>query len=97
MAGGELASSGSGALFTPVGGLATSGIYQWTRNPMYASLIFVALPCMSVVTNSAWPLLLSPLTFAYLNFVVIAAEEALLRKSFGANNFAPKAWPSAGQ
>ena len=83
MAGGELASSGSGTMFTPVGGLATGGIYQVTRNPMYVSLVFVALPTMSVVLDTAWPLILSPLTFSYLNFVVIAAEEALLRKSFG--------------
>ena len=51
---------------------------------MYAGLVFFALPTLSVVVNTAWPILLSPLTWAYLNFVVIAAEEKLLVEEFGA-------------
>ena len=82
-AGGELSKAGSGTLFTPVEGLATEGLYAVTRNPMYSALIFLALPMLSVVVNTAWPLLLSPLTFCYLNFVVIAAEEKLLSEAFG--------------
>ena len=83
-AGGSLAEAGSGTLFTPVGGLATTGLYEYTRNPMYVSLIFMALPMLSFVVNSAWPILLSPITWSYLTFVVIAAEEALLTAEFGA-------------
>ena len=83
-AGSELKFAGSGTLFTPVGGLATGGLYQYTRNPMYAGLVFVVLPASAVLQNSAWPVLLAPLLWAYLNFVVIAAEEALLSAEFGA-------------
>ena len=82
-AGGTLAEAGSGALFTPVGGLATTGLFQITRNPMYCGLLFLSLPMMSVVFNSLWPIFLSPLTWAYLHYVVVAAEEALLSKAFG--------------
>ena len=82
-AGTELAAAGSGTLFTPVNGLATTGIYEITRNPMYSGLIFFALPTLAFVVNTAWPILLAPLSWAYLHYVVIAAEEALLRKTFG--------------
>jgi|Transcript_32061 protein-S-isoprenylcysteine O-methyltransferase Ste14 len=83
-AGDELDSAGSGTLFTPVGGLATGGLYQYTRNPMYSGLVFVCLPAAAVFFNSLWPLLLGPLLFYYLNNVVIAAEEKLLYAAFGA-------------
>ncbi len=79
----QLASAGSGALFTPVNGLATEGIYTITRNPMYCVLIFVVLPLMSLVFNTGWVVLLAPFTWAYLHFVVIAAEEKLLALAFG--------------
>ena len=83
VAGGTLADAGSGALFTPVNGLATDGLFQISRNPMYCGLLFLALPMMCIVVDSLWPVLLSPLTWAYLHYVVIAAEEALLSKAFG--------------
>ena len=81
-AGGELKKAGSGTMFTPVGGLATEGLYAYSRNPMYFFLVFFALPLLSTVVNTAWPLLLSPIPWSYLNFVVIAAEEELLAKAF---------------
>jgi protein-S-isoprenylcysteine O-methyltransferase Ste14 len=83
-AGGDLESAGSGTFFTPVGGLATGGFYQFSRNPMYASLVFAALPAFAVVLDTLWPIILSPILWAYFNFVVIAAEEQLLQKAFGA-------------
>lgn len=84
-AGGELKAAGSGTLFTPVGGLATSGIYKHTRNPMYAALVFMALPCFAIVLNTLWPVAFMPVLFSYLHFRVIAVEEALLSKAFGAS------------
>ena len=50
---------------------------------MYTALIFLAIPTLSTVINSAWPLVLAPITWSYLNFVVIKAEEALLTEAFG--------------
>ena len=51
---------------------------------MYFSLTFVMLPAAAVVFDTLWPILLIPLLFLYLQFVVIAAEEKLLAASFGA-------------
>jgi protein-S-isoprenylcysteine O-methyltransferase Ste14 len=82
-AGGDLKKAGSGTLFTTVDGLATEGLFAITRNPMYSALVFMAIPSLSMVVNSAWPILLSPLTWCYLNFVVIAAEEKQLAAVFG--------------
>ena len=80
----ELDKAGSRTWFVPVEGLATQGIYEWTRNPMYCGLIFFALPTLSMVLNTAWPTVVAPITWAYIHFVVIAAEETLLTESFGA-------------
>jgi|EP00900_Chrysochromulina_parva_P008486 hypothetical protein len=81
-ASGALETAGSGTFFTPVNGLATTGLYKFTRNPMYVAVIFFAIPSVSCLINSAWPLLVSPLTWCYLNFIVIAAEEKLLSQTF---------------
>ena len=67
-----------------MGGLSTTGLYAVSRNPMYAGLTFVALPGFAVVLDTLWPILLAPLLWSYLHFVVIAAEERLLHAAFGA-------------
>jgi hypothetical protein len=73
----------SGENFVPVGGLACTGIYQYTRNPLYCGLLFVALPGAAVVLDSAWLLVGMVPLFLYLNQVVIAAEEKFLADTFG--------------
>ena len=76
--------AGSGTMFTPVGGLATGGIYQYSRNPLYASLVFIMLPSAALLFNTYWPIYLSPLLWAYLHYIVIAAEESLLAAAYPA-------------
>lgn len=78
----NLSAAGSGTAFTPVEGLATDGFYQFTRNPMYASLVFTATPALAVLLDSAWPVLLAPALWYYLDAVVITAEEQLLATAF---------------
>eukprot|EP00929_Paragymnodinium_shiwhaense_P036368 TRINITY_DN19500_c0_g1_i3.p1 TRINITY_DN19500_c0_g1~~TRINITY_DN19500_c0_g1_i3.p1 ORF type:complete len:171 (+),score=20.71 TRINITY_DN19500_c0_g1_i3:131-643(+) len=82
-AGGELKAAGSGTLFTPVGGLATTGPYEYTRNPMYSVLIFVAFPAAVLIFDTLWPVLVSPLLYCYIRYIVVAREEVLLQKEFG--------------
>ncbi|MCP3699449.1 MAG: isoprenylcysteine carboxylmethyltransferase family protein [Aliivibrio sp.] len=62
--------------------LVNSGIYQYTRNPMYLGLLLILL---SVVVYTQHPLgLLSALGFvAYMNRFQIEPEEKMLVKLFG--------------
>ena len=45
--------------------------------------MFVALPALCVLFDSAWPLLFMPALVGYLHGVVVAAEEAMLIHHFG--------------
>ena len=62
--------------------LVTWGPFRFTRNPMYVGLI-VAYLGEAGVLQQVWPLLLLPLTVAYLNWVVIPVEESKLTEVFG--------------
>jgi protein-S-isoprenylcysteine O-methyltransferase Ste14 len=78
-----LKTQGTEPQFTPVNGLATSGIYAVTRNPMYVGLVLLALAIAEL--NDSAPLLASTALLAgYLHFGVILPEERLLTRIFGA-------------
>ena len=66
-------------------GIATDGPYKFTRNLMYSGLVFLVLLGVAVLTDTAWVLLVMMMVplFAYLQLVVIAAEEAILTDEFG--------------
>ncbi len=62
--------------------LTTSGIYAWTRNPLYLGSVILAAAI--VVTTSSW--IVAALIFSYLALfypIVIRAEERFLRERFG--------------
>jgi protein-S-isoprenylcysteine O-methyltransferase Ste14 len=62
--------------------LVTSGVYRFTRNPMYLGLGFVLL-AWAVFLSSAWAFL-GPIAFVlYINRFQIAPEERVLSKLFG--------------
>ncbi len=63
--------------------LVTWGPYRLTRNPMYVGLAIAYLGEAGLLVQ-VWPVVLLPLTIAYLNAVVIPVEEARLREVFGA-------------
>lgn len=63
--------------------LVTWGPYQFTRNPMYVGLS-VAYVGEAGILHHIIPVILLPLTIAYVNRVVIPVEENLLRAVFGA-------------
>ena len=63
--------------------LVTSGIYRFTRNPMYVGLALVLLGWAALL-SSPWALL-GPLVFVlYINRFQIAPEERVLSAKFGA-------------
>ena len=62
--------------------LVTSGVYRFTRNPMYLGLSLVLL-AWAVFLSSAWAVL-GPVAFVlYMNQFQIAPEEKVLSKLFG--------------
>jgi len=63
--------------------LVTWGPYRFTRNPMYVGLI-VAYLGEAGILRQIWPILLLPLTIAYVNRIVIPLEESNLLEAFGA-------------
>jgi protein-S-isoprenylcysteine O-methyltransferase Ste14 len=62
--------------------LVTSGPYRFTRNPMYVGLTLAYLGEAGML-RQVWPVVLLPLTIAYLNWIVIPVEEARLVEVFG--------------
>ncbi len=62
--------------------LITWGPYRFSRNPMYVSLTLIYLGVAGIQAQ-IWPLLLLPLTVAYVHWTVIPVEEARLREVFG--------------
>lgn len=63
--------------------LVTSGPYRLMRNPMYVGLS-VAYIGEAAILHQVVPVILLPLTIAYLNRVVIPVEEERLHTVFGA-------------
>lgn len=62
--------------------LVMSGPYRFTRNPMYVGLTLVYLG-VAGTRAEIWPLIVLPVLFAYVNFVVIPVEERRLHDVFG--------------
>lgn len=62
--------------------LVTSGIYRWTRNPMYLGMA-VNYAGIAVILNSLCALVVLPVVLAIIQTQVIAREEAYLERAFG--------------
>ncbi|HKR08706.1 MAG TPA: isoprenylcysteine carboxylmethyltransferase family protein [Gemmatimonadaceae bacterium] len=62
--------------------LVTWGPYRFTRNPMYVGLTIAYLG-ETLILRQIWPLVLLPLTLAYVNWVVIPLEQGKLSEGFG--------------
>ena len=61
--------------------LVTWGPYRFTRNPMYVGLTCAYLGEAGLL-KQIWPVLVLPLTIAYLNWTVVPVEEGRLRGDF---------------
>ena len=75
--------------YKPATRLVTSGIYRWTRNPMYLGMALIYLG-VATFFNSLSSLVLFPLVIATVQTQVIAREEAYLERTFGAEYVAYK-------
>jgi protein-S-isoprenylcysteine O-methyltransferase Ste14 len=68
--------------FSRPAALVTSGPFRISRNPLYVALV-IALASFSLILDSLWPLLLTPLLVVALDRLVITGEERMLRATFG--------------
>ena len=62
--------------------LVTTGIYRWTRNPIYLGF-FLAYGGIGVAALSPWILILTLPLVATIRYGVVAREEAYLERRFG--------------
>jgi protein-S-isoprenylcysteine O-methyltransferase Ste14 len=68
----------------PATSLETSGIYSFTRNPMYLSLVFL-YGGLAVFFGNWWTLIFLPLLVMVVQLYVIRKEEQYLQQAFGNN------------
>lgn len=62
--------------------LVTSGIYRWTRNPIYLAF-FLVYGGIGVAAQSSWVLILTLPLAITIRYGVVAREEAYLERRFG--------------
>ena len=62
--------------------LVTSGIYRWTRNPIYLAF-FLVYGGIGVAAQSPWVLILTLPLAITIRYGVVAREEAYLERRFG--------------
>lgn len=61
-----------------------TGIYKWTRNPMYVSMGFLQ-GGIGVLLSNTWVVVLVPITWGVIYAIAIRHEEAYLEAKFGAS------------
>ena len=60
----------------------SSGIYRFTRNPMYMGMAFIQLG-IGIALGNAWIVALLPVAMAFIYASAIRHEEAYLERKFG--------------
>ncbi|MEA2029882.1 MAG: isoprenylcysteine carboxylmethyltransferase family protein [Campylobacterota bacterium] len=60
----------------------TTGIFRFTRNPVYLALIIVQIG-FGFIVDSGWFFVMVLMLFALLNHYIIPNEEKMLEESFG--------------
>ena len=66
----------------PASSLIHSGLYRFSRNPIYVSGLFLQLG-VALLMNNLWIVLLVPVSKLVFDRYVIAREEAYLERRFG--------------
>jgi len=67
---------------TPTRALVETGMFRYTRNPLYLSLLGLYTG-IAVYANDLWPILLIPLLVVLVEGWVVKPEETYLEQSFG--------------
>ena len=62
--------------------LVTSGIYRFTRNPIYLGFLLMVIG-LPLYFGFYWGIVLAPIYIFLMNHLVIQHEEAYLKKKFG--------------
>lgn len=82
LAGGLFKQAGTDLVpFKNVSALVTTGIYRYTRNPMYLGMAAILLGC-AITVGAALSLLVAPVFMVIIEFRFIRAEEEMLRGLF---------------
>ena len=66
----------------PATTIVDTGLYRWTRNPMYVAMSLLSVG-VALVFDSLWALLLVPLAVVVTDRYTIAREERYLERAFG--------------
>ena len=67
----------------PTTAIVTDGIYRFTRNPMYLSMVLLMI-AVSVLVSNIWIFILTPVFAVIMQKGVIEQEERYLEEKFGA-------------
>ena len=66
----------------PSSNLIKSGLYRYSRNPLYVSGLLLQLG-IALLMNNFWIILLVPVSKVVFDRYIIAREEAYLERAFG--------------
>jgi len=66
----------------PANSLQTTGIYAYTRNPMYLGLLFMYTG-IAIMLGNWWTFLFIPIVILVVTYAVIRKEEDYLERAFG--------------
>jgi protein-S-isoprenylcysteine O-methyltransferase Ste14 len=66
----------------PTSTIIKTGIYRFSRNPIYLSFLIIVIG-LGIVFNSVWILIAMPFVLVLLQILVIAREESYLKEKFG--------------
>jgi protein-S-isoprenylcysteine O-methyltransferase Ste14 len=66
----------------PTTAIVTSGVYRFSRNPIYVGFVCTVIG-LPLALGNYWGLILSPAMIYYFNELIIKHEEAYLEKKFG--------------
>ena len=68
--------------WSPTPAIVTSGVYRWSRNPMYVGMALV-LAAIGLGWANGWLLLAVPVVLAIVYVIAVRHEEAYLARKFG--------------